>query len=61
MATYTVTPPNEATGFSVAIVGDNGARQTLLGFDTQEAADAWVLEDRRISAAESNLRMPWRF
>ena len=36
-------------------------RQTMLGFDTYEAADAWILEDRRMTAAENGFRMPWRF
>jgi hypothetical protein len=36
-------------GFDVKIVGDNGARQTMLGFPTREAAEAWIVEDQRRS------------
>jgi len=39
-------------GFDVKVVGDNGARQTILGFPTREAAEAWIVEDRRRSQEE---------
>jgi hypothetical protein len=38
--------------FQVAIVGDDGARQTLLGFPTQTDAEAWIGRDRRQSAVD---------
>ena len=38
MTTYTIIPKADQTSFDVAIVGNDGVRQTLLGFETQ--ADA---------------------
>jgi hypothetical protein len=54
MATYTVIPKPDRT-FDVAIVGNDGARQTLLGFDTQADAQAWIAHDR-CHALASDLR-----
>ena len=51
MPTYTVIPQADQT-FQVAIVGDDGARQTLLGFPTQADAEAWIVRDRRQSAVD---------
>ena len=52
MATYTVL--FEANrGFDIKIVGNDGARQTLLGFPTREAAEAWIKEDRKKSGEEA--------
>jgi hypothetical protein len=51
MPTYTVIPQADQT-FQVAIVGDDGARQTLLGFETQADAEAWIARDRRQSAVD---------
>ena len=48
MATYLISPGMER-GFDIKIVSDNGARQTMLGFPTREAAEAWIIEDRRRS------------
>jgi hypothetical protein len=36
MTTYTIIPKVEQTGFDVAIVGNDGARQTLLGFEPRQ-------------------------
>ena len=52
MPTYTVIPQANQT-FQVAIVGDDGARQTLLGFETQAEVEAWIARDRRQSAANA--------
>jgi hypothetical protein len=51
MPTYTVIPQADQT-FQVAIVGDDGARQSLLGFETQADAEAWIARDRRQSAVD---------
>ena len=56
MPTYTVIPQADQT-FQVAIVGGDGARQTMLGFETQAEAEAWIARDRRQSAAD-DLWMP---
>ena len=45
MARYLIFPETDR-GFDIKIVGDNGARQTLLGFPTREAAEMWIAEDR---------------
>jgi hypothetical protein len=63
MPTYTVIPQADQT-FRVAIVGNDGARQTLLGFETQGKAEAWIARDRRPSAVDEpqlpgDLRTPW--
>jgi hypothetical protein len=55
MATYTIVPKGDHTGFHVAIVGGDGARQTLLGFNTQADAREWIAWDQWLSAAEGNL------
>jgi hypothetical protein len=55
MATYTIIPKVDQTGFDVVIVGNDGARQTLLGFETQADAQAWIVWDRQPSVADD----PW--
>ena len=63
MATYTISPRTEHGGFDVAIVGRDGTRQTMLGFKTHAAAEAWIAEDARRANEEiqSSFRMQWRF
>jgi hypothetical protein len=51
MATYEISSEIDR-GFNVKIVGDDGARQTMLGFPTREAAEAWIVDDRRRSHVE---------
>jgi hypothetical protein len=55
MATYTVVPAVDRTGFHVAIQGSDGIRQTILGFETSVEAEAWIEHDRRLSAVQA----PW--
>jgi hypothetical protein len=50
--TYTVIPKVDHTGFHVAIVGSNGVRQTILGFETRAEAEAWIWRDKRLDAAD---------
>jgi hypothetical protein len=47
MAAYTLIP-NASQTFHVAIVGNDGVRQTLLGFasEADADADAWIARDR---------------
>ena len=63
MATYTISPGTEHGGFDVAIVGSDGTRQTMLGFKTRAAAEAWIAKDARRANEEmqSSFRMQWRF
>jgi hypothetical protein len=56
MPTYTVTPHADQT-FHVAIVGNDGARQTILGFPTEADAAAWIAWDR-LQSTTDDLRMP---
>jgi hypothetical protein len=53
MPTYTVIPQADQT-FQVAIIGDDGARQKLLGFETQADAEAWIARDQRQSAVDES-------
>jgi hypothetical protein len=46
MTTYTIIPKVDQTGFDVAIVGNDGARQTLLGCPPDASyriADMWII------------------
>ena len=54
MPTYTVIPQADQT-FHVAIVGHDGARQTILGFATEADAAAWIARDRLQSTADDVL------
>ena len=51
MIKYTVTDKFEQTGFHVAIAGSLGHRQTILGFATKAAAEAWITHDKRLTDA----------
>jgi hypothetical protein len=51
MATYTIIPHSGGHSFDVALIADNGARQTLLGFATEADATAWIESDRSSSSA----------
>jgi len=50
MTSYTIIPNGAGTGFNISIVGSDGARQTMLGFESEEEAEAWITQDRRLSA-----------
>lgn len=55
MPTNTVIPQADQT-FHVAIVGDDGARQTILGFPTEADAGAWIALDR-LQSTPDDFRM----
>jgi hypothetical protein len=59
MTTYEISSRTDLC-LDVKIVGDDGARQTMLAFPTREAAEAWVVEDQRCSheKAHSPFRAP---
>jgi hypothetical protein len=59
MATYSLISNVDQT-FHVAIVGDDGARQTLLGFETETEAEAWIAWDR-LQTTTDELRMSGDF
>jgi hypothetical protein len=49
MTTYTIIPVGDGSGFHIGIVGDDGARHTMLGFETQADAEAWIAHDKRLN------------
>ena len=49
LSKYTVRPADDGVGFNVSVVGENGARNTLLGFATEKAAETWITRDRRLN------------
>jgi hypothetical protein len=53
MSTYTITPNSDGSGFNIGIAGSNGARQTMLGFESEAEAEAWILQDKRRSQTPS--------
>ena len=63
MATYSITVQAHGVGFDDQIVGAEGVKQTMLGFETEAAAAAWIAEDKRagVSDRPSGFRMQWRF
>ena len=63
MATYTISPETEDGGFDIAVVGNDGTRQTMLGFKSHTAAEAWIAEEERRADVEiqSGFRTQWRF
>jgi hypothetical protein len=50
MTTYAIIPNGDGTGFNISIAGSDGARQTMLGFQSEAEAEAWILQDKRLSA-----------
>ena len=60
MTTYTITARAAHDGYDIAIVGSDGARQTLLGFRTEAEAEAWIEQDKRLNTAEDPFRVPTR-
>jgi hypothetical protein len=58
MATYTVVPKVDQTGFHVAIVGSDGVRQTILGFKTQADAETWISRDKWMNASKRHAIPP---
>ena len=55
MAIYQIIPIGDGSGFNIGVAGSDGTRQTMLGFATQEEAEAWILQDKRLSGGEASL------
>ena len=53
MVIYTVTYQADESRFDVRIVGSDGVRQTMLGFQTEAAAEAWIAEDQHRDRSDS--------
>jgi hypothetical protein len=47
MALYTIVPSQHGHGFRIEVIGADGARHTMLGFDTEADAEAWIEADKR--------------
>jgi hypothetical protein len=50
MTTYQIIPVADGAGFHIGISGDDGTKRTMLGFTSQEEAEAWIVEDRRLTS-----------
>jgi len=48
---YDIAIRTDGAGFDVHIVSTNGARQTVLGFATETAAEHWIAQDQRLTRA----------
>lgn len=51
MTTYQIIPLGDGTGFNIGVAGSDGTRQTMLGFNSMEEAEAWIDQDRRLAGA----------
>ena len=51
MNKYDIATRSDGAGFDVHIVSTNGARQTVLGFATESAAQLWIAQDQRLTRA----------
>jgi hypothetical protein len=49
MTTYSIAPNGDGSGFNISIAGSDGTRQTMLGFESEAEAEAWIAQDRRRS------------
>ena len=49
MSKYTVRSSSSGVGFDIAVIGGDGARNTLLGFDTEMEAQRWIARDKRLN------------
>jgi hypothetical protein len=49
MTTYTIIPAGDGSDFHIGVVGNDGARHTMLGFETLAEAEAWIIEDKRLN------------
>jgi hypothetical protein len=46
---YDIAARADGAGFDVRVVSANGARQTVLGFATESAAQHWIAQDQRLA------------
>jgi hypothetical protein len=52
MAQYIIVPNGDGSGFNIAVSGSNGTRQTMMGFDTEADAEAWIAHDKRLDQGD---------
>lgn len=51
MAIYQIIPSGDGSGFNIGVASGDGTRHTMLGFTSMEEAEAWIVQDRRLSGA----------
>lgn len=49
MSKYTLVARSDNTGFNVEIEGRDGVRQSILNFETDALAQAWIRQDERLN------------
>jgi hypothetical protein len=54
MTQYTILPVGDGSGFNVAVSGSDGARNTMLGFASEEEAEAWIALDKRLDGVDAS-------
>jgi hypothetical protein len=57
MANYIIVPNGDGSGFNISVSGSDGARQTMLGFESEEEAEAWISQDKRLNDATDPFRV----
>jgi hypothetical protein len=53
MTTYQIIATGDGSVFNIGIAGANGTRQTMLGFTSQEEAEAWIIQDKRLAGVNT--------
>jgi len=48
---YDIAIRADGAAFDVHVISSNGARQTVLGFATESAAQIWIAQDQRLARA----------
>lgn len=51
MPNYIINTSDDGATYNVGVTGSNGARQTMLGFTDEAEAEAWIVQDRRLTLA----------
>ena len=61
MSSYAITVRGDQAGFDVEIVARDGVRQTMVGFETQADAEAWIVRDAQLNrtADPGGFRVQW--
>jgi hypothetical protein len=54
MTTYIVIQHPGGTSYDITVIGDDGARQTMLGFQTEADAQDWIARDQALTNQSGN-------
>jgi hypothetical protein len=49
MATYTISQHPGGTSYDISVIGDDGVRQMMLGFQTEADAQDWIARDQGLT------------